>query len=72
MSARSGQWSRMSATGTGTSRAISWNMEYRTRIPMDCTVLTDVCTMSGASASVAAARTASRVRSLTMLMAATP
>ncbi len=50
MSARSGQWSRWSATGTGTSRAISWNMEYRTRMPMDCTVLTDVCTMRGASA----------------------
>ena len=72
MSARSGQWSRWSATGTGTSRAISWNIVNSTRMPTDWTVLTEVWTMSGASASVAAASTASRVRSLTMLMAATP
>ena len=72
MSARSGQWSRWRATGTGTSRAISWNIAYRTRMPMDWTVLTDVWTMSGASAAVAAASTASMVRSLTILMAATP
>ena len=39
------------------------------RLPIDLTVLTDVCTISGDRASTAAASTASSVRSLTMLIA---
>ena len=52
--------------------AISRNIAYRTGMPIDFTVLTDVWMMTGARTSSAAASTASRVRSLTMLMAATP
>jgi hypothetical protein len=47
-------------------------MVYRVSSPIDFTLLTEVWTISGARSSVAAARTASSVRSLTTLMAATP
>ena len=40
--------------------------------PIDRTVFTEVCTISGDRASTAAASTASMLRSLTMLMAGTP
>ncbi len=72
MTARSGQWSRWIATGTEIWRVISRHMPMRTSAPSIFTVLTEVWTMSGARSSSAAARTASRVRSLTMLIAATP
>ncbi len=42
------------------------------REPMLRTVLTEVCRITGELASSAAARTASMVRSLKMLMAGTP
>src|SRR5512141_43539 len=72
MTARSGQWSRWSATGTDTLPAISAHMPNRTSAPSIFTVLTDVWTISGARSSSAAASTASSVKSLTILMAATP
>ena len=59
-------------TGTGTSRVIASHMANSTSRPIDFTVLTEVCTITGARSSAAAARTASRVRSLTTLKAATP
>ncbi len=69
---RSGQWSRCSDTGTGTSSARVRHMLYSAFAPIDFTVLSDVWTMSGDSISVAAASTASSERSSTMLIAATP
>ena len=69
---RSGQWSRCSDTGTGTSSARVRHMLYSAVAPIDFTVFSDVWTMSGDSISVAAASTASSVRSSTMLIAATP
>src|ERR1700748_1514762 len=69
---RSGQWSRCSDTGTGTSSAQTRHMLYSALAPIDFTVLSDVWTMSGDSISVAAASTASSVRSSTTLIAATP
>ena len=47
-------------------------MLYSALAPIDFTVFSEVCTMSGESSSVAAASTASSVRSSTMLIAATP
>ena len=47
-------------------------MLYSGPAPIDFTVFTEVWTISGDSSSVAAASTASSVRSLTMLIAATP
>jgi hypothetical protein len=47
-------------------------MLYSGPAPIAFTVLTEVCTISGDSSSVAAASTASRMRSSTMLIAATP
>ena len=69
---RSGQWSRWSVTGTGTPSARARHIAANGSAPSDFTVFTDVWTMSGASSSVAAARTASSVRSSTTLIAATP
>ena len=69
---RSGQWSRWSDTGTGTSSARARHMLYSGLAPIDLTVFSDVWTISGESRSVAAASTASRVRSSTTLIAATP
>src|SRR5664280_3327299 len=60
------------ATGTVIVRVISRHMAIRTSAPIAFTVLTDVWTMSGERVSSAAARTASIVRSLTTLIAATP
>src|SRR5664280_2129876 len=60
------------ATGTVIERVISRHIAIKTSAPMDFTVLTDVWTISGARDSSAAARTASIVRSLTTLIAATP
>ena len=72
MTSRSGQWSRCSATGTVRCRVISVHIAKSTSAPIDLTVLTDVWTMSGARNASAAASTASIVRSLTTLIAATP
>ncbi len=72
MTARSGQWSRWSATGTEMRFVISAHIAYMTSTPVISTCFTDVWTISGACSSSAAARTASMVRSLTTLMAATP
>src|SRR5512144_262187 len=51
---------------------MSDHMSNRTSAPSIFTVLTEVWTISGARSSSAAASTASSVKSLTMLMAATP
>ena len=72
MTSRSGQWSRCRQTGTSIPAVIVSHMPYRTSSPIDRTVLTEVWTMSGERCSTAAASTASSVRSLKMLMAATP
>ena len=73
MTSRSGQWSRWSATGTVTVPGVArTHIAYRPSTPVDFTCLTEVWTMSGARSSSAAARTASIVRSLTTLIAATP
>ena len=69
---RSGQWSRWRVVGTGTLSARSRNSPASTSAPNVFTVLSDVWTITGASSSVAAASTASSVRSSTMLNAATP
>ena len=69
---RSGQWSRWSVTGTGASSARARHIAMNGPAPSDFTVLSDVWTISGASSSVAAASTASSVRSSTTLIAATP
>ena len=57
-------------TGTSMPAVIVRHMPKSTSRPIDFTVLTDVWTMTGARSSTAAARTASSVRSLTMLNAA--
>ena len=72
MTSRSGQWSRCSATGTLMDSVMARHIAISTSAPIDFTVFTDVCTMSGARSSSAAASTASMLRSLTTLMAATP
>ena len=72
MTSRSGQWSRCRVTGTSIPAVIVFHMPNRTSRPIDFTVLTEVWTISGARCSTAAASTASSVRSLTMLKAATP
>ena len=59
-------------TGTGTSSVRARQIAMNCRAPIDFTVFSDVWTISGASSSVAAARTASSDRSSTTLMAATP
>ena len=69
---RSGQWSRCSVTGTGTASARVRQIAASVSAPNAFTVLSDVWTISGASSSVAAASTASSVRSSTTLIAATP
>ncbi len=72
MTARSGQWSRCRVTGTSMFFVIVVHMPNSTSEPIDFTVFTLVCTISGERASTAAASTASSVRSLTMLIAGTP
>ena len=72
ITSRSGQWSRWRATGTETRPAYAAHMAYMASTPVIFTCLTDVWTMTGARSSSAAARTASMVRSLTTLIAATP
>ena len=72
MNSRSGQWSRCRVTGTSMPAVISRHMANSRSRPMDRTVLTEVWMMTGARCSTAAASTASMVRSLTTLMAATP
>ena len=72
MTSRSGQWSRCRVTGTSIPAVIVRHMPKSTSRPIDLTVLTEVWTITGARNSTAAARTASSVRSLTMLNAATP
>ena len=72
MTDRSGQWSRCSVTGTGLSSARVVKMSNSCLRPYALTVLTEVCRMTGARSSAAAARTASIDRSLMMLNAATP
>ena len=59
-------------TGTGVASARARHMLYSGPAPIDFTVLSDVWTISGACSSVAAASTASSVRSSTTLIAATP
>ena len=59
-------------TGTSIPAVIDRHIPYSTSRPIDFTVFTDVCTITGARSSTAAASTASSVRSLTMLNAATP
>ena len=59
-------------TGTSIPAVIDVHMEYSTSTPIDFTVFTDVCTINGDDFSTAAARTASRVRSLNTLIAGTP
>ena len=53
-------------------RVMLRHIAISTSAPIDRTVFTDVCTIIGERSSTAAASTASRVRSLTMLIAATP
>ena len=72
ITSRSGQWSRCSVTGTDAGSAIVRNMFTSTSAPIERTVLTEVWTISGERTSSAAAITASSVRSLTTLNAATP
>ena len=72
MNSRSGQWSRCKVTGTSIPAVNSRHMANSRSTPMDRTVLTDVWMMTGARCSTAAASTASMVRSLTTLIAATP
>ncbi len=72
MTCRSGQWSRCSVTGTSMPAVIVSHMPKSTFNPIDLTVLTDVCTITGDRASTAPASTASSVRSFTMLIAGTP
>ena len=69
---RSGQWSRCSVTGTGVVVRPGAPHAYSGPAPIDFTVLSEVCTISGACSSAAAASTASSVRSSTTLIAATP
>ena len=59
-------------TGTDAGSAIARNIAISTSAPIARTVFTDVWTISGDSSSSAAAITASRLRSLTTLIAATP
>src|SRR5690606_33562680 len=61
-----------SVTGTSMSLVMADHMANSTSAPIDLTVFTDVWTITGERASTAPASTASRVRSLTMLMAGTP
>jgi len=63
---------RWSVTGTGAAAARARHIAISGPVPSDFTVLSEVWTISGDSSSVAAARTASRLRSSTMLIAATP
>ena len=72
ITSRSGQWSRCSVTGTSMPAVIDVHIANSTSLPIDFTVFTEVCTISGERSSTAAASTASSVRSLTMLIAATP
>ncbi len=59
-------------TGIGASSARACQIAISERRPIDFTVFSEACTISGASSSVAAARTASSDRSSTTLIAATP
>jgi hypothetical protein len=72
ITSRSGQWSRCRATGTSMPAVIAVHMAKSTSEPMALTVFTEVCTITGERASTAPARTASMVRSFTMLIAGTP
>ncbi len=72
ITARSGQWSRCSETGTSMPAVIDVHIAYSTRLPIDRTVFTDVCTISGERSCTAASSTPSSVRSLRMLIAGTP
>ena len=72
MNSRSGQWSRCRLTGTWISAVSSRHIAKSRSMPMARTVLTDVWMITGARCATAAASTASRVRSFTMLIAATP
>jgi hypothetical protein len=72
MTVRSGQWSRCNVTGTSTSRMSAVKMSKSCPRPYVRTVLTEVWMITGARSSVAAASTASMLRSLTMLKAPTP
>ncbi len=72
MTSRSGQWSRWMAAGTETLPAYATHIAYMASMPVIFTCLTEVWTMIGARSSSAAARTASIVRSLMTLIAATP
>ena len=71
MTARSGQWSRCSATGTGTSAAACRNIVVIRSVPIERTVLTEIWMISGELAATAAATTARRDRSSRMFTAGT-
>ena len=47
ITARSGQWSRCSVTGTSMPAVMASHIALSTRLPIDRTVLTDVCTING-------------------------
>ena len=72
MNARSGQWSRCRLTGTSMPAVSADHIANSRSIPIERTVFTEVWMMTGARSSTAAASTASSVRSLTTLIAATP
>ena len=72
ITARSGQWSRWSATGTVMSFVSARHIAIITSAPVSWTCLTEVWTITGARSSSAASSTACIVRSLTTLIAATP
>ena len=71
MKARSGQWSRCSATGTDADSAANEKIDDSSGAPMLFTVLTEVWMMTGDCASSAAVTTARSDRSSTMLTAGT-
>ena len=72
MTSRSGQWSRWRRPAPPPPPAIARHIAIRASAPIDFTVFTEVWTINGERNSSAAASTASMVRSLTTLMAATP
>ena len=71
MTARSGQWSRCRATGTGTSAAACRNIVVIRSVPIERTVLTEIWMIIGELAATAAAITARRLRSSRMFTAGT-